>query len=127
MPLSTVRAVPKGIRQPRQHPVGELQTGTCTCGPARHIEQGHRTLSVPSVMMTPSTPSDDHRSRHRSSTDFAASSYAAASLKLNKQGSDQPGDHQMLSYADGDLGDDATDEAMSQAARARSLRFCLEA
>ena len=45
--------------------------------------------------------------------------YAAASLKLNKMDPDSPAATKMLSllrYVDGDLGDDATYQAMSEAA-----------
>ena len=45
--------------------------------------------------------------------------YAAASLKLNKMDADSPAATKMLSllrYVDGDLGDDATYQAMSEAA-----------
>ena len=61
--------------------------------------------------------------------------YAAASLKLNKMDPASPAATKMLSllrYVDGDLGDDATYQAMSQAAgpgkellfTSRCRRFC---
>jgi len=56
--------------------------------------------------------------------------YAAASLKLNKMDPTSPAATKMLSllrYVDGDLGDDATYEAMSQAAgTGKQLLFYLE-
>ena len=56
--------------------------------------------------------------------------YAAASLKLNKMDPTSPAAIKMLSllrYVDGDLGDDATYEAMSQAAgTGKQLLFYLE-
>ena len=56
--------------------------------------------------------------------------YAAASLKLNEMDPTSPAATKMLSllrYVDGDLGDDATYEAMSQAAGpGKELLFYLE-